>query len=569
MSPSSAVAARLSGRGDDGASLAFVLHLISLVAGGATIMVLTRRAWFFGDDFEYIARFATGRLQLLTPHNEHWSTIPILTYRGLFAVFGLHTYVPYMAVLAVLHLGVAHLLWRVMRRAGVNAWLASFLVLPFLVLGVAFEDLLWAFQIMFLGAVLLGLTQVILADHGSAGFGRRDIAAWVAGVLAVMCSGMGVAMLACAILAALFRRGVRAAIVAGSVPLAVYVLWLAAIGHKAFGHENVSLGDTVLGYPDYLWTGARDTVDGLVGLAGAAPILLVGLVAFLIWRRQQATVTAAPWALALGVVVLLALTASLRLTSGNGVASRYEYVIAAMLLPAFGVALTWVSRGQRALILALAAALCMSAVNALGTLRTQARARNDRDQLVKARVLAGADLVRSNAVLVGDLPEPQWDPDVTVPVLRELIARGKLPEEVPTDPDANAFAISQLQVAGYPSRPAGTSPAGFQVLAAADARVEPAGGGCLAVTAVGEHPAVRLHIAQAGYIAITSSAPGTVHLLMATSPDQAPPQPDREFAVAPSLYLVITRQDVVPVLQPVPQARTMLCPAAATAAPAS
>jgi hypothetical protein len=61
----------------------------------------------------------------LSPHNEHWSTLPILVYRMLWRFFGLRTYVPYKLITILLHLTTAVLLRVVMRRAGVNPWIAT------------------------------------------------------------------------------------------------------------------------------------------------------------------------------------------------------------------------------------------------------------------------------------------------------------------------------------------------------------------------------------------------------------------------------------------------------------
>ena len=56
--------------------------------------------------------------------NEHWTTLPILVFRGLYAVFGISTYWPYLILLVVVHLAIVVLLWHVMVRSAINPWLA-------------------------------------------------------------------------------------------------------------------------------------------------------------------------------------------------------------------------------------------------------------------------------------------------------------------------------------------------------------------------------------------------------------------------------------------------------------
>ena len=75
------------------------------VAALITILVLGRHMWFTYDEWDFLAgRRATSIVDLFRPHNEHWSTLPILVYRGLFHVFGLKTYLPYQLVVVLLDL---------------------------------------------------------------------------------------------------------------------------------------------------------------------------------------------------------------------------------------------------------------------------------------------------------------------------------------------------------------------------------------------------------------------------------------------------------------------------------
>jgi hypothetical protein len=89
-----------------------LLQLAVLVVSGATVGWLGRGLWFFKDDFEFFARRVGGHVSasLWEPHNEHWSTLPTLVYRALYAGFGLRTFLPYLGVLVLVHLGVVTLI---------------------------------------------------------------------------------------------------------------------------------------------------------------------------------------------------------------------------------------------------------------------------------------------------------------------------------------------------------------------------------------------------------------------------------------------------------------------------
>ena len=52
---------------------------------------------FSGDDWDFLffrGTVAGSDRGLFTPHNEHWSTIPILMYRAIFAMVGPRHYLP-------------------------------------------------------------------------------------------------------------------------------------------------------------------------------------------------------------------------------------------------------------------------------------------------------------------------------------------------------------------------------------------------------------------------------------------------------------------------------------------
>ena len=64
-------------------------------------------------------------------------------------MFGLREYMPYLALVVVLHLSVAALMRATMRRLGVRAWIATAAASLFALFGSGHEDIAWAFQIGF------------------------------------------------------------------------------------------------------------------------------------------------------------------------------------------------------------------------------------------------------------------------------------------------------------------------------------------------------------------------------------------------------------------------------------
>jgi len=197
------------------------------VASIPLYLVFARGEWFFLDEWDFLAdRTAWNVGDLLRPHVNHWTTLPIVAWRILWSVFGLRTYVPYVLLSVLVHVVVAALARVVMRRAGVDPWIATAVAGVVLVFGAGAQNVIYAFQITFTGALAFGLTQLVLADHDGP-IDRRDWLGLLAGLLGLMCSGVAIAMVAVVGLAALARRGWRVAAF-HVAPLAVaYLAWWA------------------------------------------------------------------------------------------------------------------------------------------------------------------------------------------------------------------------------------------------------------------------------------------------------------------------------------------------------
>src|SRR5262249_39373515 len=157
----------------------------------------------------------------------------ILVYRALWWLVGLRHYWPYQLCVVALHLAAAVLLRAVMRRAGVHPWIATAAASLFAVFGAGRQDIVFAFQMTFTGALTFGLAHILLADHDGP-FDRRDLIGIGFGLLALMCSGVGVTMAVAVGIATFVRRGWRMALVHTAPLAAVFLLWSATFGRDAY-----------------------------------------------------------------------------------------------------------------------------------------------------------------------------------------------------------------------------------------------------------------------------------------------------------------------------------------------
>ncbi len=280
-------------------------------------MVLGRGLWFYNDEWDYLVTRRAGDLgDLFRPHNEHWQTLPVLLYRALYGIFGLHTYLPYQLCAVLSHLTAAALLFVVMRRARVQPWIATSAASLFVLFGSTATNITRGFQIGFTGALAFGLAHLILADHDGA-FDRRDWYGLLAGLLGLMTSGIAVTMVIVVGLVVLVRRGWRAAVF-HSAPLGlVYGVWFLAIGHEGYTRGSPTLG----GVERFVAKGLRNAYAILGDRAWVGSLLAIVLVAGLVLAFVQTRASGdlrarfAPVGLLVGSVLFLVITATGRASS--------------------------------------------------------------------------------------------------------------------------------------------------------------------------------------------------------------------------------------------------------------
>jgi hypothetical protein len=412
--------------------------------------------WFWADDWDFLAARTGGNLgDLFRAHYQHWTTLPILAYRLLWWIFGIRTYVPYQLLVILGHLAVAALLRVVMVRTGVRPWMATLAAGVFVFFGAGAENILIAFQITFVGSLVFGLGQLILADHDGP-VNKRDWFALGSGLLGLMCSGVGIAMTAVVAIAMLLRRGWRIALLQTG-PLAVaYILWsqLSPPGHAAARYKSqtpvqvvkfVGIGiGTIFG---------RLTHVPYLGLALAA----VAIVGFWLAVRRDGVRRlrrgyAVPVALIAGALLFLVLTGVVRsgqpalfaaqhnIGPGRARQSRYVYVVVAMALPALAIAADAIARRWRLMTIPIIVLLLAGLPGNIHDLRVYtnessvARARTRTQILIAARVPLAHRLPKDTS------PAPFQG--LTLGWLVASVPSGRIPK--PANAGAKAYATETL-----------------------------------------------------------------------------------------------------------------------------
>jgi hypothetical protein len=407
---------------------AVVVHYGALVVSFALILVLARDQWFFGDDWAVIA--PSHDADLLIPHVGHLNLAAGLLFPALRDWVGLGSYLPFLIAALAAHLAVAHLVWRIMLRVGIVPWIATGVSVIVMLLGGGAENIFWAFQFGFMGAIALGLLAILLADRE-----RMPVVALAAvALLAPTFSGTAIPVLVAAAVVALVRHGALKTVIAFGPAAAGYLVWYLtiAVHYPTPGagiHSLAEFGLAVV-YAAAMYGG---------GLGRALPWIGLGVVAAAVaavWffrgvRRGIRSVGAPAYAMVIGSAAFVVLTAYSRHSFGITAAAtpRYAYLTIVLLLPAFGIMLSALAKRGARWPLAVGAFVGVVLVTNVVFLALDAQVQAVREQASRERVLNSLDAVvadPTNQALLNAPADPYWATDLSGRDLLTLYRDGQL-----------------------------------------------------------------------------------------------------------------------------------------------
>lgn len=402
-----------------------VLLGAALLASGVMLLVLTRHLTFFQDTWEFlINRRDLSADNLLRPHNEHIVLIPVAIELFFLHVFGMSSALPEYLLLIAMTL-VSALLLFVYARRRVGDWLALMATALLLFVGPAWSDLLWPFELAFVGSVLFGIAMLLALDREDT---RGDVLACVFLTIAAGFSSLGIAFMAAAAVH-LFQhrrdRGLRRAWFV-AIPVVLFAVWYLGWGHDAESHLSLR---NVLDSPRFVLEGLAASLESLLGLS-KAPIegppetilgwgepLLIGAIALLVVQQiRRPGFSPGFWPVLAATATSWFLTAFNYVPGREPSTGRYMYAAGAFTLLLAVELLRNIRFSRRTLAIMGAVSLAAVASN-IHFFRDGSRWLENQSVLTKAD-LAGIEIARSRVA-----PEFELAPQIAgTPSLIDVFA---------------------------------------------------------------------------------------------------------------------------------------------------
>jgi hypothetical protein len=389
---------------------------------------------------------------LLRPHNEHIVLIPVSIEILFLHVFGMGSARPEYLLLIAMTLVAAVLLFVYARRR-VGDWLALMATVLLLFVGPAWSDLLWPFELAFVGSVLFGIAMLVALDRGDR---TGDVLACVFLAIAAGFSSLGIAFMAAAAVHLLVHRRERgwrrAWFVA--IPVVLFGLWYLGWGHDAESHLSLR---NVLDSPRFVVEGVAVSLESLLGLSKAPiegppetivgwgePLLVAAVALVVIQQIRRPGFSRGFW------VVLAALATNWFLTAFNYVpgrepsTGRYMYAAGAFTLLLAVELLRGVRFSRRALAIMGVVTVAAVAAN-IHFFRDGSNSLRNQSVLTRAD-LAGIDIARNHVA-----PEFELAPQIAgTPSLIDVFAGRYL--EAEEEFGTPAYTPQELAEAPEPGR---------------------------------------------------------------------------------------------------------------------
>ena len=317
-----------------GAGPGTLLFFVALMVSAGALVLWLSDLTFWRDEWAFILDRRYGGIDVfLDPFVEQLLAVAVAVYKLLIAVFGIESPLPFQLAHVAVWIGLTTVLFFYLRRR-VGEWLALAGLLPILFFGPAWDDLLFPFQISFLGALGCGVGALFALDREDL---RGDLIAAVLLLIGLFCQHVAIGFVVAATIDIGFTRDRfrRAWVVA--IPTAFWFAWYFGWGREAENFVSFHNFQTLIGY---VADGLSSSLSSLLGLAiprdemtlnpldWGRPLLVIAIAAG-IWRVAKVGVAAMPgrfWAVLAAQLVFWSLCGLNAAFFGQATSGRYQIV---------------------------------------------------------------------------------------------------------------------------------------------------------------------------------------------------------------------------------------------------
>jgi hypothetical protein len=308
----------------------------AVTCSGVILLIFQSHLTFFVDDWAFLLdRRGSSAAVFLDPYNNHIVLAPVAIYKGLLALFGMSSAMPFQIVSTLVFLLSVVLLFLYLSRR-VGGWLALLGSVLILFLGAAWNDLLFSFQIVFFGSAAAGIGALLALDGDDR---KGDPIACALLVVATSFSELGIPFVVAALVSLVLGPAPRLRrLYVPLLPLALYGIWYLGWGHTGSHPESFH---NLVHSPKFVFDSISQNLASLFGLATPlngqtgpnvgglnwGRVLFVIAIALAIWRlRRVGWPSRWLWAVLAGGAALWLITAlaadPLKRTPSTG---RYQY----------------------------------------------------------------------------------------------------------------------------------------------------------------------------------------------------------------------------------------------------
>ncbi|MBJ7362967.1 MAG: hypothetical protein JHD36_09520 [Ilumatobacteraceae bacterium] len=286
-----------------------------------------------------------------------------------------------------------------------------------------YEVLMMATNMAHVAPIFIGLYQLILVDHDG-DISKRDIVATLLGVIAVICAGTSIPIIAIIALFLTLQRQFKRAFLIAVPPAVLWLMWFIEYGtlsHGVKGDTQYTTFVKTTQIAQYVIKGLQGSLEAISHISGSSTFLIILCFLGLYKKSIKSKAILMPFCMAVGSVLFYSITGFSRVTFDAPTSGRYVYLGAIFIIPLVFIGIeSLLEQVASRHIFTIAATVWISAMGIIGFLAARETSpytyQGRREAIESVR-----DFVASGGTGFTGAPSPIFDPNFTVDWIKRLV----------------------------------------------------------------------------------------------------------------------------------------------------